>query len=177
MRLGQNTQGGRPCQGTGRSWPSIIQVKKSSLRGTNSASILISDFQPPDLRDNIFLLFKPFGGIWCINLSKRIHGRNGGPWIPPKCLPHLWLQRVWLPFPCSVALWPTTELWEACFPQTGGRLWLEGSLSAWLKVHCSVPRALPKLRSKQCQACLVVCLLIPSLLWFPFHFISSKCLP
>lgn len=72
---------------------------------------------------------------------------------------------------------PTTELWEASFPQTGGRLWLEGSLSAWVKVHCSVLLALPKLHSTQCQACRVVCLLTPSLLWFASHFISSKCFP
>ena len=50
-----------PC----KPWRGLEQILPSgSSEGTNPANTLILDFQPPELQDNKFLLFKP-PNLWC----------------------------------------------------------------------------------------------------------------
>lgn len=41
-----------------------LKAKEKDLRKTNPASILLLDFQPPELLDNIFLLFNPLSLVF-----------------------------------------------------------------------------------------------------------------
>ena len=42
----------------------LLQAKEKGLRKANPASILLLDFQPPELWDNIFLLFNPLSLVF-----------------------------------------------------------------------------------------------------------------
>ena len=58
---------GQPHEDTARRWPSTsLQGKEEASKETNPADTLILDFQPPELQENKFLLFKPLSLLYFV---------------------------------------------------------------------------------------------------------------